>query len=81
MIKFMSFMVFAFALSGCMPPRVVEGEIISSKETDTGITEHLVKTDSSLIPYYVLRTNKNNLQKGTKIVIEVEESSMIHLVK
>ena len=81
MNKFMGFIVLTLALSGCMPPRVVEGEIISSKESDIGITEHLVKTDSTLIPYYVLRTNKNNLQKGTKIVIEVEESSMIHLVK
>jgi hypothetical protein len=81
MDKLISLIVLTVALSGCMPPRHVEGEIISSKESDTGITEHLVKTDSPLIPYYILRSNKNNLQKGAKIVIEVEESSMIHLVK
>ena len=80
MAKVISFIVLLFALSGCMPPPIVEGEVISSKEIGQGVTEHLVRTDSAQIPYYILRTNKNNLQKGAKVVLEIQVNSEAHII-
>lgn len=80
MTRILSVMIFLFTFTGCTPPPIVEGEVISSRELGQGFSEHLVRTSSALIPYYVLRTNKNNFQKGAKVVLEIRENSMTHVI-
>lgn len=77
---FKRFMVLPFflALTGCVPSSPVVGEVISSKQVGQGITEHLVKTSSPHIPYYILRVTNNNFHKGSKVVLEFPVDSIAH---
>ncbi|MBM3468014.1 MAG: hypothetical protein FJX71_01115 [Alphaproteobacteria bacterium] len=76
MFKLMSFVICLVILSACTPPPIVEGEVVSSREVRPGVTEHLIQTDSPQIPYYILRTNKNDLQKGARVTLEIQVNAM-----
>ncbi len=68
-----------WALTGCTPSSIVEGEVVSSRTIAEGIKEHLVKTDSPYVPYFIVRTNKNNLKPGAKVELELPGRSMASL--
>ena len=72
-----SFMVLSFtlALTGCAPASHLNGMVISSKAVGRDITEHLVETDSSHTPYYIIRTNNKNLHQGSKVVLDLSGTS------
>ncbi|MBX9805340.1 MAG: hypothetical protein K2Y18_06265 [Alphaproteobacteria bacterium] len=75
MNKFIKILITGLAFSGCTPPPIIEGEIISTREIDHVTLEHLIKTDSFQIPYYVLRTTKGSLKKGERITIDMQVNS------
>lgn len=75
---FKSYMVLLFllALNGCVSPSTLEGTVISSKNVEQGITEHLIETNSLHTPYYILRVNNNNFRPGSKVALELSSNSM-----
>lgn len=80
MNKILCFVLFSLILSACNPTPTVEGEVISTRELGKGYIEHLIKTDSPHIPYFILRTNKKELQKGAKVVLELQSNSLSQIV-
>lgn|GEM_PF-3885272 len=75
-----SFMVLSLLLSltGCVPSSPVEGVIISSREVAQGIMEHVVQTNRSDLPYYILKVNNNNFRQGSKVILEFLPNSVTH---
>jgi hypothetical protein len=81
MRKFIKYMVLLMVLTGCEPSAIiVEGKVDSSKEIGQDTTEYFIKTTSHQIPYYILRTNKNNLLEGSKITLELPPSSVAQFI-
>lgn len=60
-----------FALMGCSSSSVLDGEVVSSKDRGQGITEYLVQTQNNKIPFFKMRTNKNNFYRGSKVALEL----------
>lgn len=80
MKKLLSFVFCSLVLSACTPTPTVEGEVISTRELGKGYIEHLIQTDSPHIPYFILRTSKKELQKGAKVVLELQSNSLSQIV-
>jgi hypothetical protein len=77
-LKISMALFFLLVLAGCSSSRILEGKVVSSRAAGQGITEHLIETDSVHTPYYILRTNTNTLQQGSKVMLELSANSMLH---
>jgi hypothetical protein len=63
-----------FFLGSCSPHNL-KGTVIASKDIGEGIRESLVQTGDEQVPYFKIRTNSNNFQVGSKVVLEAPESA------
>jgi hypothetical protein len=62
--------LFLLGFTGCVSSSPVEGIVISSREVGQGVMEHLVQTNRSDLPYYILRVNNNTFRQGSKVILE-----------